>query len=208
MKLTTHPIVSKMKVTIPLLLLIALLLGRSQLLANNLPHQNYKNLGGEIRLKDQFNKNFNLNKNLGKIIVLFFGYTNCPDICPVTLATMKEVKQDLGDYSREVLFIFITLDPVRDTPKVLRRYLRNIDPEFIGLRGSESQIAQTAENYSIRYSVYDKKSVLDYKIEHTPFAYLLDQDAKVVKIFPFNSNKNIILAMIKKLLKANSSKNP
>ncbi|MDH5561334.1 MAG: SCO family protein [Deltaproteobacteria bacterium] len=197
-----------MKVTIPLLLLIALLLGRSQLLANNLPHQNYKNLGGEIRLKDQFNKNFNLNKNLGKIIVLFFGYTNCPDICPVTLATMKEVKQDLGDYSREVLFIFITLDPVRDTPKVLRRYLRNIDPEFIGLRGSESQIAQTAENYSIRYSVYDKKSVLDYKIEHTPFAYLLDQDAKVVKIFPFNSNKNIILAMIKKLLKANSSKNP
>jgi protein SCO1/2 len=91
-------------------------------------------------LTDQFSKTFYYNEYQGEVLLISFGYTNCPDVCPLTLAKFQQVKQKLGSRADEVRFIFITVDPERDTPQVLRDYLGYFDSDFIGLSGARSEL--------------------------------------------------------------------
>jgi len=173
--------------------------------AKGIKHRNFKSLGGDFKLRDQGGKIFTLKKLTGKVKLLFFGYTNCPDYCPFTLKKMVEVKKDLGKKALDVSFIFITNDPKRDNYIAIKKFLNKFDSEFIGLWGTEEQIKSVVKQYSAVYKIIDKKSENDYLIDHSIFVYLVDQDGILVKIFPFDAKKSVITLNILDLLNKNGN---
>ena len=123
----------------------------------------------------------------GKYLLVYFGYTHCPDICPTSLLVIENALHHLGDYAKEVQPIFITIDPERDTPKVMGDYIRNFGGDLVGLTGTPEQIHQAAENYKVYYSkVEDKKSATRYSVDHSGFIYLMDKNGNYLAHFPHN----------------------
>ncbi len=129
----------------------------------------------EISLTDQNGNPFLLSQEEGKVALIFFGYTNCPDICPITLAQFKKIKSMLGSKAGQVEFIFITVDPQRDSQERIREYLANFDPEFIGLSGDEESLNKVWA----AYGVYE-----DHQASHETENYLVDHSARVYAIDP------------------------
>jgi len=116
-------------------------------------------------------KNYN-----DKIVLLFFGYTSCPDICPATMGRLKQVVTDLGDKKDEVVVMMITTDPERDTQEQLGNYLKNFDPDFLGLTGSISSLEETWKNYGV--------TVLDNGATHSTRVYVIDHSGNLRLTFP------------------------
>jgi len=139
-------------------------------------------IGGPLNLEDQNGKPFTDAQMKGRPFLVFFGFTHCPDICPTTLFEMSQMMKALGPDANRVGALFITVDPDRDTPKVLKDYLSNFDPHLRGLTGNQAQIdAATRE-----YRVYAKKVPLengDYTMDHTAMVYLMDKDGHFVAPF-------------------------
>lgn len=108
----------------------------------------------------------------GDVVALFFGYTFCPDICPMTLANMAAVTDKLGERARGLSILFVTVDPTRDTPEVLARYMANFSPRATGLRGSDNQLTRLARRYKVTYKV-DPGG--DYSVTHGPSVYIFDK---------------------------------
>ena len=115
----------------------------------------------------------------GKIAVVFFGFAQCPDVCPVTMAEIAEVKKSLGNDGEKVTAIFITVDPERDTPQVLKAYMESFDPSFTALRGSEAQVAQLAKDFKVYYKKVDGKTPTSYTYDHTAASFVFDQEGKL-----------------------------
>ncbi|PPU68104.1 SCO family protein [Xanthomonas pisi] len=113
----------------------------------------------------------------GKALVLFFGFTHCPDVCPTTLARAAQVKRKLGADAAKVQFAFATLDPQRDTPNVLRTYVKAFDPDFIGLTGSEGDIRVAAGNLKVSYAKVPMGPT--YTIDHSTRSFLFDPDGQL-----------------------------
>ncbi len=113
----------------------------------------------------------------GKALVLFFGFTHCPDVCPTTLARAAQVKRKLGADAAKVQFAFATLDPQRDTPNVLRTYVKAFDPDFIGLTGSEGDIRVAAGNLKVSYAKVPMGPT--YTIDHSTRSFLFDRDGQL-----------------------------
>ena len=103
----------------------------------------------DFELTDQYGKPFRLSDQQGKIVFIFFGYTNCPDVCPVTLSDFMKIKQQLGEQAPDVKFVFITVDPERDGQEHLRKYLQRIDPDFIGLSGEHADLERVWDDYGV-----------------------------------------------------------
>ncbi len=123
----------------------------------------------------------------GKYILVYFGYTHCPDICPTTLLLMQNVISHMQPRSRDIQPIFISIDPERDTPKVASDYASHFGPDMIGLSGTPEQIKAVAENFKIYYSkVEAKDSALGYMMDHSGFIYLMGPDASYLTHFPHN----------------------
>ncbi|PPV04840.1 SCO family protein [Xanthomonas bromi] len=113
----------------------------------------------------------------GKVLVLFFGFTRCPDICPTTLTRAVQIKRQLGKDAREVEFAFATLDPERDTPQMLRTYVNAFDPGFIGLTGTESEVKAAAAQLHV---VYAKVPIgTTYTIDHSTRSYVFDRQGRL-----------------------------
>jgi len=110
----------------------------------------------------------------GKVVVLFFGFTQCPDVCPTTLATMSDVMKRLGPDSDRVQVIFVTVDPDRDTPAVLGPYVTAFDPRFLALYGDKDAIAKAAREFKVFYQKVPGKTEGTYSIDHTAASYVLD----------------------------------
>ena len=136
----------------------------------------------------------------GKVVVVFFGYTHCPDVCPITMAELKEAKRLLGAEGDKVQGIFITLDPKRDTPAVLRQYLPVFDPSFIGLVGSEAQVAQTAQNFHIYYQAVPNMQSADYTVDHSAASFVFDKAGRPRLYVRYNQGADKLAADLKVLL--------
>ncbi len=120
----------------------------------------------------------------GKIVLLFFGYTHCPDVCPMALETMAKVMKRLTpEEAKRVQVLFISVDPERDTTEVLKGYVPYFNPTFIGLRGSEEEIKKTAKEYKAYYRKVEGESAGGYLIDHTATIYLITPDMKIKLLY-------------------------
>jgi protein SCO1/2 len=115
----------------------------------------------------------------GKLTVLFFGYTQCPDVCPTTMAEMAAVLKELGPAADEVQVLFVTLDPERDTQELLASYVPAFDKRFLGLRGDAEATARTAKEFKVFYSKVPGSEPGQYTIDHTAGSYVFDREGKV-----------------------------
>jgi cytochrome oxidase Cu insertion factor (SCO1/SenC/PrrC family) len=139
-------------------------------------------VGGPFTLVDQDGKTRDDKEFRGKLMLVYFGYTFCPDVCPTTLATMTEALDKLGAKAAKVQPIFITVDPARDTPAVLKRYVANFHPSLIGLTGSAAEIAAAARAYRVYYAKADSAAGADYLMDHSGFIYLMGPDGKYLTL--------------------------
>ena len=115
----------------------------------------------------------------GKVVVVFFGYTQCPDVCPTTLADLAEVKKRLGADGAKLQVIFITVDPERDTAALLSQYVPGFDPSFTGLRGSAEETAATAKEFKVFYQKVPGSTPTNYTVDHTAGAYVFDPQGRI-----------------------------
>jgi protein SCO1/2 len=130
-------------------------------------------------LTDQNGKPRTLADFKGKVVVVFFGYTQCPDVCPTTMAEMASVMKDLGPQADQVQVLFITLDPERDTPELLKAYVPQFDKRFLGLYGTPEQTAKTAKEFKVFYTKVPGSAPDQYSIDHTAGSYVFDRDGKI-----------------------------
>jgi protein SCO1/2 len=146
----------------------------------------------EIQMQDQNGKLFQLSKQRGKVVVLAFGFTNCPNECPLTLAHIKTALEDLGGDARNVQVVMVTTDPVRDTPQALKNYLGAFNPAFIGIPGPTEELAKIWEEYSVE--------VLDGGETHSSATYIIDQRGNLRLVFDPETEPGDITADLKILL--------
>ncbi|WP_020656721.1 SCO family protein [Massilia niastensis] len=115
----------------------------------------------------------------GKVVVLFFGYTQCPDVCPTTMAEMATVMKELGPSADDVQVLFVTLDPERDTQELLSHYVPAFDKRFIGLYGNAEATARTAKEFKVFYAKVPGNEPGSYTMDHTAGSYVFDRDGKL-----------------------------
>ena len=132
-----------------------------------------------LELPDADGKPRTLAEFKGRIVVVFFGYTQCPDVCPTTLAELSEVRRALGTEGEKLQGIFVTVDPERDTPPVLKAYVDNFNAGFLGLRGSADQTKQVARDFKVFYAKVPGKTETSYTIDHTAGAYVYDTQGRI-----------------------------
>src|SRR4030095_15744024 len=124
----------------------------------------------------------------GKLVLLYFGYTFCPGICPTTLAEVTQALQTLGPQEAEkIQLLMISVDPERDTPHRLAEYLRHFNPSFLGLTGTPDEIATTAASYGIYYKKYEGTTANSYLVDHTSMVIVVDEKGIVRLLFPFGT---------------------
>ncbi len=115
----------------------------------------------------------------GKAVVLFFGFAQCPDVCPTTMAEIAAVKKSLGKEGEKVTAVFVTVDPERDTPQVLKAYMESFDASFTALRGTPEQTAALAKDFKIYYKKVEGKTPTSYTIDHTAASFVYDPQGKI-----------------------------
>jgi protein SCO1/2 len=131
-------------------------------------------LGGPFSLKDQ-DGNIRTEKDFrGRYMLVFFGYTYCPDVCPTTLAVMAEALKTMGPRSEKIVPVMITVDPRRDTPEKLKEYLASFGPRFVGLTGTPDEIAAVAKEYRVYYRDHPAEKGGEYTVDHSGVVYLMD----------------------------------
>lgn len=135
-------------------------------------------VGGGFQLVDHTGQARTLGDYAGKWVVMFFGFTHCPDVCPTTMAKMADVMKQLGPDATRVQVLFISLDPKRDTQAVLAQYVPAFHPSFVGLTGDEQAVAAAAKAYKIYYREAPGKTPETYTIDHSAGAFVLDRAGK------------------------------
>jgi protein SCO1 len=133
----------------------------------------------ELTLPDIEGRARSITEFKGKAVVVFFGFTHCPDVCPTTLVELAAVKRALGPDGDRVQGIFVTVDPERDTAEVLRAYVTNFDPGFIALRGTLQETAAMAKQFKVFYAKVPGKSADSYTIDHTAGSYVFDPQGRI-----------------------------
>jgi protein SCO1/2 len=135
--------------------------------------------GSNFALPDTSGKMRTLADFKGKAVVLFFGYTHCPDVCPTTMAELSQALQQLGTNAARVQVLFVTIDPARDTPNVLSQYVSAFNPTFIGLRPDDAELAKVAKDFRVYYAKVPGKSPDSYTMDHTAASYVFDPSGKL-----------------------------
>lgn len=144
---------------------------------------------------------FRLSEHRGQIVLMFFGYTSCPDVCPTTLAEAKQILKGVGGDSDRVTFLFITVDPERDTPQVLANYVAVFDPAIVGLTGTSDELAAVRQ----AYGVFAEKEATDrsaagYTMTHTARVFLVDTEGRLHLSYAFGTPPDDILQDVRHLL--------
>jgi len=155
-------------------------------------------IGGPFRLVDQEGKIATRASFLGEPLLIFFGYTHCPDDCPTTLAEMTAAMKNLGPRA-PIRAAFITVDPQRDTPAVLKRYLTSFDPRIVGLTGSRSALGRVFREFRVYYKRPPGKSG-DYEVDHSTVVYLMDKNGRFVRPLDFSQAPGAADAILKAYL--------
>ena len=156
----------------------------------------------EIELNRGNGSRFRLSEMRGKAVLLFFGYTSCPDVCPTTLAELKQALEKLGEEkAKQVQILFVTVDPERDTPERMQEYVDHFNPNFIGLSGTEGELAKVWQNYGVFREIVDGTSAAGYIVNHTARVTLIDQEGNMRVSFAFETPVEDIVHDLKLLLK-------
>ena len=133
----------------------------------------------DLALSDPDGRRRSLAEFKGSVVVVFFGFTHCPDVCPTTMAELALVKRQLGADGQRLQAVFVTVDPERDTPELLKAYVSNFDPGFVALRGTPEETAAAAKHFKVFYAKVPGKTEGSYTIDHTAGAYVFDPQGRV-----------------------------
>jgi protein SCO1/2 len=180
---------------------IAVLLGAASWIGWDAYQGKQPAIGGPFTLVDQDGRTVTSDSLKGKPTLIYFGYTYCPDVCPTSLLLMETAIEKLGpDAAKKVNMVFITIDPERDTPKLLKGYVENFGPTFIGLTGPQEQVAAAARAYRVYYQKVPGKDGAPYLMDHSSIVYLLDRNGRFVTHFTHEAKAEAIAAGVQRLL--------
>ena len=135
----------------------------------------------------------------GKVTLLYFGYTHCPDVCPLTLGDFKRVKDKLGDNASKVNFLMVSVDGARDTPEQMKRFLSGFDPSFVGMTGNTDQLQAIAPDYDLYFHANVEEGE-NYTVDHTASIFVIDPEGNLRMSFTFGTDPDVIVGHLKDLL--------
>ena len=159
-------------------------------------------LAGDFALTNHHGKPFQLKEQRGKVALLFFGYTSCAEACPVAMAKMTSIYKQLGALRSQSVTLFVSVDPQRDTPAVLKSYLGYFSIGAIGLTGRREEIDRVVQKYGARYEIEKSDSALGYHINHSTYLYVIAPDGTVRFRFQHTDSPGLIASGIREVLKA------
>lgn len=156
----------------------------------------------DFHLPDTDGKVRSLQDFKGKAVVVFFGYTQCPDVCPTTMADIAQAKKLLGPEGGKVQGIFITIDPERDTPELLKAYVANFGPDFVALRGTPEQTAAAAKDFKVYYKKVEGKTPGSYTMDHSAASFVYDPQGRLRLYARYGAGPQVLADDLKQLLQA------
>lgn len=145
-------------------------------------------IGGPFTLTDQNGKRVSEKDFLGKYMLVFFGYTYCPDVCPTELQVMTEALSQMGVKGGDIQPVFVSIDPERDTPEMVKAYVENFSPRLVGLTGSADDVAGAAKAFRVYYKKVEKGAADAYLMDHSSIIYLMDRDGRFAKHFTYTTD--------------------
>ena len=154
-------------------------------------------------LPDQNGKTRSIKDFAGKVVVVFFGFTQCPDVCPTSMAELAGIKKSLGSDGDKLQAIFISVDPERDTPEILKAYMANFDPTFLALRPSMEQLPVVAKDFKIYYKKVEGRTDSSYSMDHSAGNYIYDPQGRLRLYNRYGSGAEGLTQDIRLLLKGN-----
>lgn len=157
----------------------------------------------ELSLTDVDGKVRTLADFKGKVTLVFFGFTQCPDVCPTTLAELAAVKRELGKDGERLQGVFVSVDPQRDTPEILKAYMASFDPGFVALRGSAEETKTAARNFKVFYAQAPGKTEGSYSVDHTAGTFVFDAQGRVRLFVRYGSGAEALRHDLKLLLAEN-----
>jgi len=155
----------------------------------------------DFSLKGSDGTDLTLSRYRGTVVVLGFGFTHCPEVCPTTLATLATARKKLGAAGDDLQVIYVTVDPPRDNPERMRSYLAVFDPSFVGATGTQDQLEQVWQDYGIAVTVIKSRNPAVYGIDHSSFVYLIDRQGGLRALSPYGRNADDIAHDVAILLK-------
>lgn len=157
-------------------------------------------IGGDFTLTDQEGKPFSSTQLDGRYSLVFFGFTHCPDVCPLAMTSLTEALSELpAEQSAQITPVFITIDPERDTPAVIKEYLANFFPGFVGLTGTHAEIKQAASAYRVYYTTAHPEDK-DYQVAHSGYIYFMSPDGKYIRHFSHDDSAEKIASALHMVL--------
>jgi protein SCO1 len=192
---------SKKSISVGLLVILALLTFAPAADCLKPLQQSDNTSATNFSLTDQDGKPFQLSQLRGKIVLLFFGYTSCPDACPTTLSKLARVYKVLGSDATHVITVFVSVDPGRDTPDALKKYLAYFRINSRGLTGTKDEIDSVVKQYGARYEIEKSDSAAGYHVNHSTDLYLLNQRGEVAHRFAYEGGTQVIADEIRKLVR-------
>jgi protein SCO1/2 len=156
--------------------------------------------GTDFRLTDHTGRTRTMADFRGKVVVMFFGYTQCPDVCPTTLSEMRQVMQTLGKDSERLQVLFVTVDPARDTPELLSKYVPAFNPTFLGLYGDTAATEKVAKDFKIMYRRAEGKTTESYTVDHSAASLVFDPQGRLRLFVSYGLGADKIAPDIRKLL--------
>jgi protein SCO1 len=156
-------------------------------------------VGGAFQLTDENGERFSSQSLAGKPFAIFFGFTHCPDVCPTTMMEMANVMQELGDSARDFRVYFVSVDPARDTPELLKTYTDSFDPRIIGLTGTEDEVAATAKAFRAVYRKVPTEGD-SYVMDHTALVYLMNREGRLAGTVAYGEDHQAAVDKVKRLL--------
>lgn len=154
----------------------------------------------DLPLTDHNGQQRSLKDFAGKVVVVFFGYTQCPDVCPTSMSELADVKRALGADGDKLQGIFVSVDPERDTPEVLKAYMANFDPSFLALRGTPEQLAAVAKDFKIYYKRVEGQTPTSYTMDHSAGSYVYDPAGRLRVYHRYGSGAQSLAADVRALL--------
>jgi len=158
--------------------------------------------GRTLALTDQDGKSRTLADFKGKVVVVFFGYTQCPDVCPTTMAELAQVKKSLGKDGDRLQGVFVTVDPERNAAAVLKGYMGSFDPSFVALRGTVEQTKDVAKEFKVFFAKVPGRTPDSYTMDHTAGSYVFDTNGKLRLFIRYGSGTDALAADLKTLIAA------
>lgn len=154
----------------------------------------------DFRMSDENGHDVTARDYAGQVVLLYFGYTSCPDACPTTLATLSQAITLLGGAGKQVRVLFVTVDPNRDTPGVLKRYVSAFGPQFTGLRGNDAALSQLARRYRVAYRLEPPDGDGNYAVDHSSAVFIFDAQGRARLLAHADDTPKVVAADLTRLI--------